>query len=96
MLDLRYPMGLMFALVGAMLTVYGVFTNSSGMEPAQGDKPAGMYLLHSLGLNVNLYWGVALMGFGLLVFGLARWSAAAEKRRAEMAESADKAKSRLG
>ena len=26
MLDLRYPMGMMFALVGAMLAIYGFFT----------------------------------------------------------------------
>ncbi len=83
MLDLRYPMGMMFALVGAMLTVYGVFT--------RGDK---MYE-HSLGINVNMYWGVALLGFGLLVFGMARWSAAASTRRADESDSAAKAKSRL-
>ncbi len=73
MLDLRYPMGMMFALVGAILAVYGVATNSSGMEEK------GIYQVHSLGLNVNLYWGLALLGFGLLMVGLARWSAAKEK-----------------
>ena len=84
MLDLRYPMGMMFALVGAMLAVYGVFT--------RGEK---MYK-HSLGVNVNMYWGVVLLGFGLLIFGMARWSAAAEKRRVEGSDSSDKAKTRLG
>jgi hypothetical protein len=70
MLDLRLPMGLMFSLVGTMLAVYGYWTNG---EP--------MYHKHSLGTNVNLLWGVALLGFGLLMLGLARWAAAAEKRR---------------
>ena len=50
MLDLRYPMGMMFALVGAMLAIYGAFTNASGT------KEGGMYNVHSLGLNINLYW----------------------------------------
>ena len=70
MLDLRLPMGMMFALVGAMLVVYGVFTNSSPM-----------YREHSLGINVNFLWGLALLGFGLLMLGLARWAAAKEKAR---------------
>lgn len=68
MLDLRLPMGLMFALVGAMLAVYGAFTNSSPM-----------YREHSLGINVNFVWGLALLGFGLIILGLARWAAAKEK-----------------
>ena len=70
MLDLRLPMGMMFALVGAMLAVYGVFTRANAM-----------YQEHSLGINVNLWWGLALLGFGLLMLGLARWAAAAEKAR---------------
>jgi len=68
MLDLRLPMGLMFSLVGAMLLIYGVVTSSSPM-----------YQEHSLGLNVNLWWGMALLGFGLLMLGMARWAAAQEK-----------------
>ena len=70
MLDLRLPMGMMFALVGTMLAVYGVFTSSSAM-----------YQDHSLGINVNLWWGLALLGFGLIMLGLARWAAAGEKAR---------------
>ena len=68
MLDLRLPMGMMFALVGAILVIYGVFTNSSPM-----------YQEHSLGINVNFLWGLALLGFGLAMLGLARWAAAGEK-----------------
>jgi hypothetical protein len=69
MLDLRYPMGMMFALVGAMLAFYGVYTNSSDI-----------YQTHSLGINVNLIWGLALVCFGLVVLGLARWASAKQKR----------------
>ena len=68
MLDLRLPMGYMFSLVGAMLVVYGVYTRA---DP--------MYHDHSLDINVNFLWGLALLGFGLLMLGLARWAAAREK-----------------
>jgi hypothetical protein len=71
MLDLRYPMGMMFALVGAVLAVYGLAT--------YGNK---MYDEHSLGLNVNLVWGAALLGFGLIMVALARWAAAKEQKDA--------------
>ena len=67
MLDLRWPMGMMFALVGAILAIYGVFT--------QGGV---MYQQHSLGINVNFWWGLVLMAFGLAMLGLA-WMATAEK-----------------
>ena len=73
MLDLRYPMGMMFALVGAILAVFGVITNSSGMEEK------GIYQVHSLGLNINLIWGLVLLGFGLLMLAMAYFSAAKEK-----------------
>ncbi len=67
MLDLRWPMGMMFALVGAMLAVYGVFTWG------------GKQYEHSLGINVNFWWGLFLLAFGLAMLGLARWAANAEK-----------------
>ncbi len=68
MLDLRYPMGLMFALVGAMLAIYGFFTRND------------IIYNHSLGLNVNLYWGLVLLGFGLVVLVLAFFAPHEEKQ----------------
>jgi hypothetical protein len=68
MLDLRLPMGMMFSLVGALLAVFGFFTSSHPM-----------YQEHSLGINVNICWGTALLLFGLAMLGLAWWAAAAEK-----------------
>jgi hypothetical protein len=59
----------MFTLVGALLAIYGLFTNSSDI-----------YQTHSLGININLWWGLALVGFGLIVLGLARWAAARQKK----------------
>ena len=52
-LDIRWPIGLMFSLLGAMLVVYGLVTGSN----------AEIYA-HSLGINVNLCWGTLLLVFG--------------------------------
>ncbi|HEY1490734.1 MAG TPA: hypothetical protein VGF90_06815 [Verrucomicrobiae bacterium] len=51
-LDIRWPIGLMFTLIGALLAVYGVA------------KPAGSV---SLGININLIWGIVLLVFGVLM-----------------------------
>ncbi len=67
MLDLRLPMGLMFSLVGAILAIYGLCT--WGSEQYQ----------HSLNINVNVWWGLALLVFGLAMLGLAHLAAVGEK-----------------
>ena len=59
--DLRLPIGLIFSLFGAILTVYGLIT-----DPAVYAK--------SLGVNVNLYWGLVMLAFGVAMFALA-WRA---------------------
>jgi hypothetical protein len=62
MLDLRWPIGLMFTLIGALLVIYGAATGSN----------TEMYQ-HSLGKNINLWWGVVLLVFGvLMIVGAAR------------------------
>ena len=55
-LDIRLPIGLMFTLIGLLLTVTGFVTNS--------DKE--MYH-RSLDININLWWGIVLLAFGLLM-----------------------------
>jgi len=57
-LDLRLPIGLLFSIFGAILVVYGLVT------PIEAYK-------QSLGINVNLYWGVVLCGFGAVMLGFA-------------------------
>jgi hypothetical protein len=60
-LDIRLPIGFMFGLFGVILTVYGLFSN-----PQIYDR--------SLGINVNLEWGFALILFAaaMLVLGWRR------------------------
>jgi len=60
-LDIRTPIGAMFTILGAILSVYGFLTS--------GD--ADLYR-HSLGLNVNLWWGLVLLLFGIVMLLLGR------------------------
>jgi hypothetical protein len=60
-MDIRLPMGLMFAIIGAIIAIYGVATS--------GDA---MYQDHSLGINVNLWWGLILLAFGVTMLLLSR------------------------
>jgi hypothetical protein len=59
--DLRFPIGLLFTLFGLLLTGFGVVT--------KGDPD--LYR-RSLGINVNLWWGLFLLIFGLVMLFLAR------------------------
>ena len=56
-LDIRWPIGLMFTLIGALLIIYGVA------------RPGGSV---SLGVNINLIWGSVMLLFGLVMFISAR------------------------
>jgi uncharacterized membrane protein HdeD (DUF308 family) len=51
-LDIRWPIGLMFTLIGVLLAVFGLV---KGAEPI------------SLGININLIWGAVLLVFGVLM-----------------------------
>jgi hypothetical protein len=66
-IDIRLPLGGLFLLLGAILLVYGALSDSSLYQ-------------QSLGINVNLYWGVVLLAFGALMFALSRRGAAAQVR----------------
>lgn len=53
MVDIRIPIGLMFTIVGVIITVFGMLTNSH----------AEMYQ-KSLGINVNIIMGLIMLLFG--------------------------------
>ena len=59
-LDIRIPIGLMFGVLGALLTVFGII----GGDKAIYDR--------SLGINVNLWWGLILLAFGIIMFLVGR------------------------
>jgi hypothetical protein len=70
-LDLRIPMGLLFSFVGVILAGFGLATNGR----------IDLYA-RSLGINVNLWWGLVLLAFGQIMFQLGRRG---QKRLASLA-----------
>ncbi|HEX8715541.1 MAG TPA: hypothetical protein VF722_01095 [Gemmatimonadaceae bacterium] len=73
-LDIRLPMGLMFSILGAMLSIYGLVA------------PTSIYGA-SLGIDVNLWWGLVLLAFGLSMLTLAL---RARRRRHEIMKGSGK------
>jgi hypothetical protein len=62
-LDIRWPIGLMFSLVGALLVIYGGATTSD----------TEIYR-RSLDININLRWGLVVLAFGAAMLTMA-WRA---------------------
>jgi len=62
--DLRLPVGLMFSVFGLILTGVGLFGNPD--------------LQKSLGINMNLWWGLVLVVFGVFMLLMA-WRGSARK-----------------
>jgi hypothetical protein len=53
-LDIRLPIGMLFTIIGILLMLFGVFSDP-------------LIYAQSLGINVNLTWGVVLLVFGLIM-----------------------------
>jgi len=72
-LDVRLPIGLLFSVLGLLLAGFGVFSDKEIYQ-------------RSLGVNVNLAWGIVLLVFGIImaVFGNRR-----SKIRLQEQDSAD-------
>jgi len=58
-LDLRWPIGIMFATFGVIMCLFGLFSDPQ------------IYADHSLGININLGWGLVLLLFAAVMIGLA-------------------------
>ena len=71
-LDIRMPIGGLFTVLGLLLAGYGLAT------AGQGER----YAL-SAGINVNLWWGIAMLAFGLIMLFLATRTPAGSVRPAE-------------
>jgi hypothetical protein len=64
-LDIRAPIGGLFTVLGAMLAGYGLFASGSS---GSSDRFSGA--------NVNLWWGLVMLVFGIVLLLLARRSQA--------------------
>lgn len=58
-LDIRLPIGGLFTILGLLLAGYGLGSNPSIYQ-------------RSLGINVNLLWGLVLLVFGMVMILLGR------------------------
>lgn len=61
MLDIKLPIGLLFTIMGIILTIYGVITNS---DAALYEK--------SLQININLWSGIIMLVFGITMLVLSK------------------------
>ncbi len=60
-MDIRFPIGLLFAILGLILVVFGLFTINDTELYAR-----------SLGRNINLWTGILMLVFGGLMLLSAR------------------------
>ena len=75
MIDIRMPIGLLFSLLGLLLTFFGLFSDHAIYEK-------------SLGINVNLLWGLVMLVFGAVMLFFARRTEKLAKQATEK-ENAD-------
>ena len=59
-LDLRWPIGLMFSIIGALLAIAGLMSGSNEET-----------LKRTLNINIDLIWGLVLLVFGAFMLLLA-------------------------
>jgi hypothetical protein len=59
--DPRISMGMLFTLIGTILTAFGLSTRSNVDEYAK-----------SMGIDANLWWGLVLLVFGIAALTLGR------------------------
>jgi hypothetical protein len=73
-LDIRLPIGGLFAVIGLLLAGYGLTSEKSLYD-------------RSLGINVNLEWGLVMLVFGVIMVVLGRrGSGNGNTRRAQTAQ----------
>ena len=60
-LDIRIPLGLIFLLIGGLMSVYGLITRNGAVIYEK-----------SMGINLNLTWGLVMFVFGLIMFLVGR------------------------
>ena len=72
-LDIRLPIGLMFALLGALLVGFGFVADKNVYQK-------------SLGINVNAWWGLVMLIFGVIMFLLGRRGTASARLTEESPE----------
>jgi hypothetical protein len=73
-LDIRVPLGLLFTVIGALLAIFGALSD-------------GSIYARSLNINVNLWWGLVMAGFGVVFLWFSWRRAATPQSSAEQERS---------
>jgi hypothetical protein len=73
-LDIRLPIGGFFALIGTVMTGYGLFSDKAIYQ-------------RSLGHDVNLWWGLVLLVFGVVMLWMGRKGTSGFKTAEEEGDS---------
>lgn len=66
-LDIRGPIGIIFTLYGVILVAFGATTDHAIFEE------------RSMGVNIDVWWGAAMLVFGLFMGALAFRAARAKR-----------------
>lgn len=64
-MDIRTPIGLMFTVFGVMMTIVGFLPINDTQK--------------SMNININLWWGILMLVFGVFMLALAKMAAAKKK-----------------
>ncbi len=73
-LDIRIPVGGLFGLLGLIITVFGLVSDKSIYDK-------------SLGININLAWGLVMLAFGGIMLFLARRAVVVAKTQPKAAKA---------
>ncbi len=58
-LDIRWPIGIIFTIYGVIMIAFGAFADAS------------IFAERSMGVNIDVWWGAAMLVFGLFMGALA-------------------------
>lgn len=72
-MDIRIPIGLLFSVIGAIIAAWGALGGDTAKLPARlGPDMAA--------INMNLWWGLVLLAFGLLMLGISACASCCKKK----------------
>jgi hypothetical protein len=76
--DIRLPIGLLFSIIGVLITIFGFATGGAEMYK------------HSLGININIWSGICLLIFGVLMLVMALNAQKKDKAQAAAGQAQQK------
>ena len=59
-LDIRWPIGLLFSVMGLLVALYGLFSSDRTLyRPLESAQTQA--------INLNLWWGLVMLAFGMFM-----------------------------